>query len=177
MLYSTSKGVARSINLEDVIRILGYSGPQGGYLKNYYNYVPTSEILTLEELAIYTYDDDHSYTPDGTDINKYKANYCKINKTDVENMTYPDRVDLVFPTINRYWLASNFMAPDTTYAFFSLYSVYGEYCGRDEDVPGVELFRSYDGRSDYASGLRPVVALSAKLVKSSDSDGIIWNFE
>lgn len=175
MLYSTSNGVARSINLEDVIRILGYTGPQGGYLDNNYNYVPTSEILTLEELAVYTYDEDHSYTPDGTDINKYKANYCKINKTDVENMTYPDRVSLVFPTINRYWLASNFMAAGNYYALFSLYLVDVDYCGCNFNDYW-EIFRSYGGSSSLACGLRPVVTLTSKIEKSSDSEGIIWEF-
>lgn len=175
MLYSTSNGVARSINLEDVIRILGYTGPQGGYLDNNYNYVPTSEILTLEELAIYTYGGYLDFTPDGTDIYKYKTNYCKINKTDVENMTYPDRVDLVFPTINRYWLASNFMAAWNIYAKFSLYSVDVDYCGCNFH-DSWEIFRSNDTSSPLACGLRPVVTLTSKIEKSSDSEGIIWEF-
>ncbi len=50
-LYTvTGKGKARSMNIDDVTRILGYTGEKGSYYDSGYNRVPTTETKKIGEL-------------------------------------------------------------------------------------------------------------------------------
>ena len=122
-LYSVSGvGTARSMNIEDVNNILGYTGEKGAYYDSNFKYTPTKEVKTIAALEgeLGTTLAGRT-TPDGKDLGTYYSDYYEINKTsDKKEMKKPGNVDLVYNAKNAYWLASpcvnaNF---DDGYAYF-----------------------------------------------------------
>ena len=173
-LYSVSGvGTARSMNIDDVNNILGYTGEKGSYYDNTSNEVTTSTPLTIGEIENKLGTLRKRTTPDGKDLGTYYADYYAINKTsDVKKMKNPGNVDLVYNTKNTYWLASPcvFAHCDGGYAGFFVRCVYPT----GVDARGV--FGS-GGASGYSTcAVRPVVKLDTSVKVEKDANAAnTWN--
>ena len=174
-LYSKEGvGTARSMNIDDVNNILGYTGPKGTYYDSNWKYLPTKEVKTIatleSELGTTL---KHRTTPDGKDLGTYYSDYYKINKTsDKKEMKNPENVDLVYNAKNTYWLASscaNACLSDSG-AHFKFRFV------ESSDVDACYMFRSDDRTYSSSYAVRPVVKLdpSVKLVKDVTAANT-WN--
>ena len=177
-LYSVSGvGTARSMNIEDVNNILGYTGEKGAYRDGSYTYVPTPEAKTIaalqSELGTTL---SHRTTPDGKDITTYYSDYYYINKTnDVKEMKKPGNVDLVYNAKNTYWLASpcvnaNFNIGSSA-AYFSVRSVYST------SVSANYMFRSVDYSDCGTYAVRPVVSLKSNIQLTRDTGETAWEIK
>ena len=174
-LYSVSGvGTARSMNIEDVNNILGYTGPKGAYYDNKGNEVKTPTALRIGEiesklgttLATRT-------TPDGKDLGTYYSDCYDINKeSDVSKMKNPENVDLVYNAKNWYWLASPCVGAyfDGSCAEFDVRAVRSIYVGT------LSGFYSFGDSGSSTCAVRPVVKLntSVKLTKDA-SNANTWN--
>ena len=168
-LYSKDGvGTARSINIDDVNSILGYTGEKGAYYNTTESYTPTEEAMRIGDIdnklgkSLGTI----TTTPDGKALSTYYANCYSINKTsDVSKMANPGNVDLVYNAKNTYWLASSCVS-----AHFFERSNYALFDVRYVDSTDVNTDRLYDSR-EYSNSLsytlRPVVKLdtSVKVIK------------
>ncbi len=174
-LYSKEGvGTARSMNIEDVNNILGYTGPKGAYYDNKGNEVKTPTALRIGEiesklgttLATRT-------TPDGKDLGTYYSDCYDINKeSDVSKMKNPENVDLVYNAKNWYWLASPCVGAyfDGSCAEFDVRAVRSIYVGT------LGGFYSFGDSGSSTCAVRPVVKLntSVKLTKDA-SNANTWN--
>ena len=176
-MYSGTMGTGRSITIEDVTRVLEYTGERGSYYSaKSYDYTPTKEPLTIGEI-ISKYGEpaltSTEIPEEGKNINTYKANYYYINKTDdaseyntaMQNLIYPgSTTDLT----TYYWLASPCVNAyfDDDYASFSVRFV------DSLDVRATCMFDSY-GSSGYDTyAVRPVVSLSSD-IQMTYSNGVV----
>ena len=112
-IYSSEKGTARSITVEDVNRILE-ANPVGRYLSRIESgYVDNPEGLTIGEIISQKGEPEltSTETPDGkTDINTYVANYYEYMGTKYKANT-TDEYKLIFQNASgsniMYWLSSS----------------------------------------------------------------------
>ena len=168
-LYSVSGiGTARSMNIDDVNNILGYTGPKGAYYDNKGNEVKTPTALRIGDIdkKLGTSLGNTTTTPDGKALSTYYADCYFIDKTsDKKEMKNPGNVDLVYNAKNTYWLASSCVS-----AHFFERSNYALFDVRYVDSTDVNTDRLYDSR-EYSNSLsytlRPVVKLdtSVKVIK------------
>ena len=173
-LYSVSEvGTARSMNIEDVNNILGYTGPKGTYYDIGYNTIATAKPLTIGEIESKLGTTlENRTTPDGKDIAMYYSDYYEIiskTSTDIKNTA---NTSLVSNTKNSYWLATPCVRATFGYGFASF-----DVRGVDSNGVGAYGLCNSDGRSrgkPYA--VRPVVKLdsSVKLVKDATAANT-WN--
>ena len=174
-LYSVSGvGTARSMNIEDVNNILGYTGEKGAYYDSNFNYTPTKEVKTIAALegelgtTLGT-----RVTPDGKDLGTYYSDWYTINKTsDVKEMKNPGNRDLVYNAKNVYWLAS-----PCVNAFFDNGDAYFFVrCVNSTNVNAGNMFDSRD-RSGYDTyAVRPVVKLDPSVKVEKDATAAnTWN--
>ena len=176
-LYSVSGvGTARSMNIEDVNNILGYTGEKGGYYDgNYYTYKPTPEAKTIaaleSELGTTL---GNRTTPDGKDITTYYSDYYYINKiNDVKEMKKPGNRDLVYNAKNTYWLAS----PCVYAIFYSSYARFSVRFVNSAIVNADNMFYS-DGSSNYATcAVRPVVSLKSNIQLTRNTGETAWEIK
>ena len=162
-LYSSNMGTARSINVDDVTRVLEYTGQLGGYRSSIDGEQVETAPLTIGEIISQRGEPalteiTNEYTPDGKDINTYKSNHYDIGKTHDISEYNQKRANLIFPgegTKIWYWLADA-----STYAFFDDETV--SFLVRSVNESYVDGIIVYDpGCSNYDEALiRPVVALS-----------------
>lgn len=169
-LYSTSKGKARSMNIDDVNKLLGYIGEKGAYYNQSNNYTPTTEVrsigsilgelnLTLTVLA----------TPDGTDVASYNSDYYSINiNYDIGKMNNKENVGLVYYTTS-YWLASPCVGLHVSRSGvgFGVRFVKAQYAASEY------TFQSTSTTSKTKSlvyALRPVVAISSDVIVTYDGE-------
>ena len=115
-LYTTDKGTAKSMNIDHVIRILGYTGPKGSYDSVSGERAYTAMPLTIEEIVSSKGEPKltTTQTPDGKEgwdnIKTYKSDYYIIDKiNNVKEMKNVENIELVYPTNDNmcYWLASS----------------------------------------------------------------------
>ena len=181
-LYSVSGvGTARSMNIDDVNNILGYTGEKGAYYNASGSYTPTKEAKTIaaleSELGITL---SNRTTPDGKDLGTYYSDYYYIGRTsDVKEMENPENADLVYNTKHSYWLASSCaMAEVGNGGDDVCFEVRHVDSIESDSVYALEMFYSLPGRSSYFNDLmvRPVVKLdpSVKLVKDATAANT-WN--
>ena len=181
-LYSVEgKGTARSMNIDDVNNILGYTGEKGAYYNASGSYTPTKEAKTIaaleSELGITL---SNRTTPDGKDLGTYYSDYYYIGRTsDVKEMENPENADLVYNTKHSYWLASSCaMAEVGNGGDDVCFEVRHVDSIESDSVYALEMFYSLPGRSSYFNDLmvRPVVKLdpSVKLVKDATAANT-WN--
>ena len=173
-LYSKDGvGTARSMNIEDVNNILGYTGEKGSYIDNNGNEVKTPTALRIGDIVSQKGEPalSSTATPDGRDINTYYSNYYYINKTnDVSKMTNAGNVNLVYNTKNTYWLASPcvnayFIIGD---AYFYVRYVFSANVGAGY------MFDSL-GASDYITyAVRPVVSLKSNVQLEQNTEKTAW---
>lgn len=169
-LYSTSKGKARSMNIDDVINLLGYTGEKGAYYNQNNNYTPTNEVKSIGSLLNELNPTLTSLeTPDGTDIVSYNSDYYYIKiDGDIGEMNNKENVGLVYYATS-YWLASpcaGFHASQSG-AGFGLRFVKAQY------LSGEYTFQSTPTTSKIKSpayALRPVVAISSDVIVTYDSE-------
>ncbi len=173
-LYSKDGvGTARSMNIEDVNNILGYTGEKGSYIDNNGNEVKTPTALRIGDIVSQKGEPalSSTATPDGRDINTYYSNYYYIKKTnDVSKMTNAGNVNLVYNTKNTYWLAS-----PCVYVYFIVGDAY--FYVRYVDSPYVNAGYMFDslGASDYITyAVRPVVSLKSNVQLEQNTEKTAW---
>jgi len=100
-LYSSDMGTSRSINIDDVTRVLEYTGEKSGYYDKKGKYVPTTEAKTINEIAEeieYDMSDFLSSTPEAEkNIGEYVADYYTINKINDASEYNTEMADLIYP--------------------------------------------------------------------------------
>ena len=175
-LYSVSGvGTARSMNIDDVNSILGYTGPKGSYYDTNYNEITTAEPLTIGEIESKSGTTlRNRTTPDGKDIATYYSDYYSISKTS-KNITNSDdkTKSLVYNAKNRYWLASpcviaGFIGSD---AGFSVRYVNSTF------VNASNMFFSNGGSNYDACAVCPVVSLKSNIQLTRDTGETEWKIK
>ncbi len=175
-LYSKEGvGTVRSMNIDDVNNILGYTGPKGRYSDTDYNIVTTAEPLTIGEI------DKKLGTSlgktkilDGKDITTCYADDYSINKTnDVKEMKNPGNRDLVYNAKNEYWLASPCVDAifGSDAAGFSVRSV------DSANVHACGMFYSEGGLYVDTCAVRPVVSLKSNIQLTRNTGETEWKIE
>ncbi len=170
-LYSVSGiGTARSMNIDDVNNILGYTGPKGTYYDNNINNnkVETPTALTIGDIdkKLGTSLGTITTTPDGKALSTYYADCYRINKTS-ENIKNTANKDLVYNAKNTYWLASPCV--DANFGGLADFSVRAVY---STSVSERIVFGS-DGRSvSNACAIRPVVKLDSSVKLTKDTNAV-----
>jgi len=172
-MYSSTMGTARSMDMDDVTRVLEYTGPRGSYdiwLDDEYEYktVKTMTAKTINEIAKekgYDMSNYSSYTPeDGKYIGTYKADTYIIDKIADANDYNTEMTNLVYTGTTSYWLAS----PCVYACFVDDYAYFGvRYVGSTR-VDACSMFIS-TGDSSYGEyAVRPVVSLSSNVQVAYD---------
>jgi len=164
-MYSSSMGLARSIDIADVTRVLEYTGERGSYNDENDNYIPTEYPKTINEIAREIgYDMSYfgSHTPEeGKNIEEYKSDYYLIGKTSDANSfnsSNLDIVNLIYPeTSNKnYWLASQCVKAAFRWGYAEFNVIFVDYRNVDAfcltDTGNSPLF--------FVGYVRPVVELS-----------------
>ena len=169
-LYSKDGvGTARSMNIDDVNGILGYTGEKGSYYNSTNeSYIPTKETMKIGDTVSQKGESAliNKTTPDGRDINMYYADYYYINKTtDEKEMTNVGNIELVYNTKNTYWLASSCVGADF---YSSLADFYVRFVG-SVGVNASGMFHSSDYSDSYAYAVRPVVTLNSSVSLTKDT--------
>ena len=171
-LYSSNMGTARSINIEDVVRVLEYTGDKGGYRSSVdREQITTKNPLTIGEIILQKEEPEltNTQTPDGKDINTYESNHYSIGITSSQYNT--EMTDLIFTDSSNiwYWLASPSVYTyfDEDKASFLMRTV------NNQNVDAYFVFDS-DGISDYnPMRIRPVVELSSDIQIDSYDGSIV----
>ena len=176
-LYSVSGvGTARSMNIDDVNNILGYTGEKGGYEDhNVSGYTPTTKaktIATIESELGKTL--KYRTTPDGKDLGTYYSDYYEIDKTgDIKKMKTPENVELVFNAKNVYWLASSCVKADYpgSCAYFGVRDVRFFF-----SVGSSDMCNSAGNLYKPTYTVRPVVKLDTSVKVEKDANAAnTWN--
>ena len=174
-LYSSPLGEARSINVDDVNKVLG-ANPVGiywnrkGYIVYNHENLTIGEIISIEREPALRF----TLTPEpGKDINDYVINYYSYNGTAyIGSMT--DEYNLIyrkeFLGNIRYWLASSCVLARFDYdsAYFIVRFV------DDGCVDYSSLFNSYGGEYGCYCPVRPVVSLKSKVQFLGKSHNGVW---
>jgi len=156
-LYSTSLGTARSMNIDDIINILEYTGPKGSYNVN--GMVYTNEPLTGEQIL-------NTGVIDRLD-QFYKEQLSDYYDISSESTLINSKGSLVF-LVGEYWLANK--ADQLVYEFG--YCDGYIRCVSSSLVSGKLFYNSdYMSNEDYSYTLaiRPVVTLNSNLKLSYNS--------
>ena len=175
-LYSVSGvGTARSMNIDDVNSILGYTGPKGSYYDTNYNEITTAEPLTIGEIESKLRTTlRNRTTPDGKDIATYYSDYYSISKTS-KNITNSDdkTKSLVYNAKNTYWLASPCVLAGFCFgdAGFSVRYVNSTY------VNASNMFFSNGGSNYDAFAVCPVVSLKSNIQITRDTGETEWKIK
>lgn len=158
-LYSTSKGTARSIDMNDLHRVLNYTGPKGAYssgldLKNHY----TDEAFTINqlvsqrgELAVVGESPE-----DGKDVNDYYADGYSILKTGTNISATNEMKNFIF-TSDGYWLASS----SAEARLANKYIYFGARYVRKDGTVCRGLFSSNGDSYNSTCYVRPVVSINS----------------
>ena len=169
-LYTTDKGTARSMNIDDVTNLLGYTKIKGNYYDKSNKRIETEKALTIGEIGeLLNSQLTRTKTPDGKDswddISKYKSDYLYITKTD-SNITKEEGKALVYPVGSYYWLASPCVDAyfDDSIAGFYVRVVISS------SVDAYDMFYSGGDADSYAYALRPVVLLTSDVEISYDAE-------
>ena len=174
-LYSVSGvGTARSMNIDDVNNILGYTGEKGAYYaSSTTNYTPTKEAMKIGDIVSQKGEPalSNTATPDGRDINTYYSDHYNINKIkDVKEMKNPGNRDLVYNAKNYYWLAS----PCVYVRFNSSRAYFGVRCVGSVGVYSNDMFYSYAGSCYETCAVRPVVSLKSNIQLKQNTEKTAW---
>jgi len=168
-LYSSDMGSARSMDWEDVTRLLEYAGHQGTYYDVGYNEIKTDKALTIGEIETKLGTKLGSRTtPDGSDLSNFKSDNVYLPKTSIDIKAGDREKSLVYQTTT-YWLSSSCVDADfdSSYAYFDV-----RYVDR-MSVDVYEMFYSL-GVSDYGSyAVRPVVSLSSNVQMAYDGTTVM----
>jgi len=149
-LYSSDMGKARSIDYEDVIKLLDYIGPQGHYYDDEGNEVKIDEPLTLGE--IYNWSDEFADLKwDDITISKTDT-YIRAGET-AKQIVYQQKI---------YWLASSCVGYD-----YEGGEVYFELRSCDSSHIWHQFMSgSTGGATGSTCSIRPVVKLASDVQMS-----------
>ena len=176
-LYSKEGvGTARSMNIDDVNNILGYTGPKGRYLDNNNSEVKTPTALRIGDIdkKLGTSLGNTTTTPDGKALSTYYADCYFIDKTSgKKEMKNPGNVDLVYNAKNAYWLASPCVCAvfGISVTSFDVRYVYSA------SVDMYEMFDSNDISNDNTLAVRPVVSLKSNIQLTRDIGETEWKIK
>ena len=180
-LYSVNgKGTAKSMNIDHVTRILGYTGEKGSYYDSEnVEYTPTAEAMTIGDIVSKKGEPEfkQTQTPNGKntweEIKTYKVDYYKINKTnDVKEMQNAGNVGLVYGT-TEYWLASSCVDAN----FHSGGVGFDVRCVRSAGVGADDVFISNGYSFSYTNALRPIVSLASNIQVTRDTGETAWEIK
>ncbi len=171
-LYSTEKGEATSIDREDVLRILGYSGYKYGYITVESQEVFTPTALTVGEIIKST---NYLNTPTGENtweaLSKYKSEWLNLNSG---NYSFEEgrRNDMLFSDDNRnYWIATTVSWVQGSKALWGCFETISSPGGLwpvafFDSNTGLSVFDTYDG----PRRLRPIVSLNSDVILTPNAD-------
>ena len=180
-MYSSEMGSARSITIEDVTRVLEYTGERGAYWEpENGDYVPTAKAKTINEIAAeigYDMSNFSDSTPEsGKEIGEYISDYYYINKTadaseyntEMQSLIYPGSTTTNPTLTTTYWLSSPCVGADfiDSSAYFGVRYVYST------GVYAYYLFSSYADSFCYSCAVRPVVSLTSNVQVAYDGTTI-----
>ena len=177
-LYSKEGvGTARSMNIDDVNSILGYTGEKGIYYDNNGKEVKTPTALRIGDIdsQLGTSLGTTTRTPDGRELATYYVDYYYINKTSTDITNSDDETkSLVYNAKNTYWLASPCVDADFNYSYSGA-GFYVRYVSSTRVYAGF-MSNSHDDTNCATFAVRPVVKLdpSVKLVKDATAANT-WN--
>jgi len=167
-LYSSDMGKARSMDWEDVTRLLEYAGHQGTYYDADGNEVKTEKALTIGEIETKLGTTlSERLTPDGSDIANFKSNYVKLPKTSTDIKAGDTEKSLVYQS-TEYWLSSTCVEANfrDSMAYFRVISVNGTV------VWSESLFSSEGEPCDTSYAVRPVVTLTSNIQMAYDGTNV-----
>jgi len=167
-MYSSNMGIARSITIEDVTRVLEYTGERGSYNDPY---IPMAKAKTINEIAEeigYDMSNFYDTTPEeGKEIGEYKSDYYTINKTNDAREYNTEMADLIYPSYG-YWLASPCVYAKFRSNTTSNYAAFGVRFVGSADESAFSVFTSL-GSSDWdAYSARPVASLNSTVKVAYD---------
>ena len=179
-LYSSGKGEARSVNVEDVNKVLGAKPKEFFWDEDYIKvYLPSPKTIG-QIMAEYNQPGvGWTETPDGKDIKNYLVNYYYY-----EGSTTPKGQDinseeykLIFRNITNtgnisYWLSSSCVDAD----FNSGYAYFNVRCVSDSYVDTARMFYSDGDSYDRYLPVRPIVSLKSN-VQIGDKEGEVWKLK
>ena len=182
-LYSSSLGDARSIDENDVNKVLE-ANPVGQYTSKTGNSVKNPDNLTIGELVSEKGETalTYTYTPDGENtweaISKYSANYYYYYGTTYKANT-TNEYKLIFKNTSdsniRYWLASPclFVAFNDSYARFGMRYVASGYVNSDN----LFISTDFEGGGDTTKGrpVRPVIVLKSNVQFGAKDGSGVWS--
>ena len=161
-LYSSSCGNARSMNLNDAIRILNYTGPKGCYAESGKGETLTEDAKKIGDIeAEVGKEIKRRNTPDGqTDISEYLSDcYDILVTSDKINETYSDYIY----NSKRFWLASASVKAELPGSISDGSVMFLMRTVDREKIGGSTLFISYNKPTNVEmhEAIRPVVEISA----------------
>ena len=180
VLYTVEeKGSARSMNMDDVTKLLEYNGPKGNYYEpqdadGNFKLVETNEPIMIKEYeAKFNTKLARNYVLEGKDLGEYKSDGYSIDKNRNATRITKDKVkqDLVFQE-KSYWLASSSVGAGFG-GNFAVFFV--SYVDNSLNVAGCYMFGTRGAGSDtdrYV--IRPVVSLITNLQKITENGKTIW---
>jgi len=148
-MYSSDMGTARSITIEDVTRVLEYTGEKGAYYDADFNYIPTAEVMAFEGS-----DSDYYYINKTADASEYN--------TEMQNLIYSGTSNTTLTTT--YWLSSSCSC-------YSFALGLTDLCVRYVSGDSVNAEHMYDNDIDFAGAtyaVRPVVTLTYNVQMAYD---------
>jgi len=175
-LYSnTTYGTARSINIQDIIRVLNYTGPMGQYSDKNLQWQDTPKdsngnLINIGELSKELGTITNTQTPESNKkLEDYVSNGFQIHKEN--EYINKNNIDIIFTGYDEYWIASQnvFISYYTNTASFGLKAITGVF-----GVKGIQLFTS-NGVEEYASyDIRPVIVLNDDITFGEKNSNNEW---
>ena len=179
-LYTTSKGKARSIDMDDVVQILEYTGPMSYYMNDRsedygtdaYGYVYFDNAITGEELREYGLSKYSSASWAGAVFssvlpsqNSQIIGYPRISSTssDINSLG-----NLIFSDVS-YWLASRYLGVNDNGTYGNdVFTMWHYYCVNLVTSTGVSgrSMQDPDNSSPidaYTCSIRPIVELDSNV--------------
>ena len=176
-LYSSVIGEARSINVNDVNRVLG-ANPIGMYWNRNGYRIYNSENLTIGDIVSKQAEPPlrHLATPEaGKDINDYVLNYYGYKGTEYKE-SIADEYNLIFENEFCKYLKYCLASP-CVYAYFSHgYAAFDVRYVFSGYVDSYSMFNSYGDEYDAVYPVRPVVSLKSGVKLGKKVNGV-WTLK
>jgi len=178
-LYGGTKGIARSLNVDDLNKISGFdaNNEENWMYKNVENVkvnVPKG-IRTVGELENYLgISLEHVNSPDGNnDLSSYIPNYYFYNSTNFQNSVSEENMNTYNTLLKnkKSWLASKLVYanfyPESSYCGFNMFFI------QDISLSNTTLTHSYeeDNQKGFGCPIRPIVVLNSNIKVTNPAAG------
>lgn len=172
ILFSNNIGNARSMNLNDAMRLLDYTGPKGCYAENGKGETLTEEAMKIKDIEKKVGKTiKRRNTPDGTtDISEYLSDCFEISITsDKIKETYSDYIY----NSKKFWLSTASVKAELPGSFSDGSVMFLMRTVDREKIGGMTLFISYDKPQNIEThaAIRPVVEISASATVGKNNNG------